>query len=135
MSRHDNSHDSLKKVVVDPHLRAWFDPRRAWHLQTVRLQAESRWIADGSQVGVEICLAGPAGEPGTVLQSVQARISKDRLVGADGKNGVEHVLDWKLPAGAAGATGLVARVQVPDYRIAVVSALLELDLLPYAISG
>lgn len=135
MSSHDNTHDNLEKVVLDPHLRAWFDPRRAWHLQKVRLHAESRWIADGTQVKVDIHLAGPAGKQGAPLQSVQARIAKDRLVGDDGSNGIEHLLDWKLPADAAGAVGLVARVQVPDYKIGVDSAPLELDLLPYAISG
>ena len=136
MSSHDNPHDNIKKIILDPHVRAWFDPRRSWHKQKVRLHAETRWIADGTKASIDIFLAGDnCAKIGTAIESAEGKISKNRLVGADGKNGIEHALEWTLPPDTEGAIGLVANVKVPEYSIEADSTLLELDLLPYVISG
>jgi hypothetical protein len=136
MSKHDNQHDNVKKIVLKPHLRAWFDRRRSWHKEKVRVHGETHWIADGAEAKVNIFLAGKGGSKiGAALESAEGKISKGRLVGADGKNGVEHAIEWTLPDGAEGAIGLVAEVKVQEYKVSADSTLLELDLLPYAISG
>ncbi|MBK8537089.1 MAG: hypothetical protein IPL59_19510 [Candidatus Competibacteraceae bacterium] len=128
-------HDNIKKIVLDPHVRAWFDPRRSWHKQKVRVHAETRWIADGTSASVSIFLTRRNGKMGSALETIEGKISKGRLVGNDGKNGVEHVLEWTLPPNSEGAIGLIATVKVSEYNVQADSTLLELDLLPYMISG
>lgn len=118
MSRHDNPQDNNKKIILDPYIRAWFDPRRSWHKQKVRVQAETCWIADGSKAGIDIFLAdGDGNATGSAIESAEGKIIKGRLVGEDGKNGVEHALEWTLPSDVDKAIGLIASVKVPDYKV------------------
>jgi hypothetical protein len=135
MSEHRETHDGSHKVVLAPHLRAWFDSHRVWHLERVRVHAETRWVADGTQARVSIFLAEAAGTRGRALQRGDAKIVGGRLVGPDGARGLEHVLDWKLSSEELGAQGLVAEVVIEDYAVRSLSQTLQLDLQPFTISG
>jgi hypothetical protein len=84
---------------------------------------------------VAVFLATGTGKLGAALQNAEGKISKGRLVGADGANGVEHELKWTLDAARAAADGLVATVKVPAYAVGANTLPLELDLRPYTVSG
>jgi len=135
MGTYNNSEDNTRKIILPPYLRAWFSRRRSWHQETVRVHAECRNIADGAAATVAVYGAVDGQKLGAAIRTADGKISKGRLVGADGQNGVEHKLDWRLTPSLAGATGLVATVKVPDYAAAADSTPLELDLRPYSISG
>jgi hypothetical protein len=135
MSSHQTPEDVGKQIVLPPTLRAWFDRRRSAHLTKVRIHAECRNIADGTVATLAIFLAKGTAPLGAAIENSEGKISKGRLVGADGANGIEHELKWKLGAAQTAADGLVATVKVPAYAIAAQAPPLDLDLRPYAISG
>jgi len=135
MSEHRETHDGSHKVTLSPHLRAWFDSHRVWHLESVRVHAETRWIADGTPAGVSIFLVEAGGTRGRALQRGDAKILGGRLVGPDGARGLAHVLDWRLSSEELGAQGLVAEVVIEDYSVRSLSQTLKLDLQAFTISG
>ncbi len=135
MSEHRETQDGTHKVALPPHLRAWFDRQRTWHLDRVRLHGETRWVADGTKARVSIFLVGAQGARGRALQQGEAQVIGGRLVGPDGARGLEHVLDWKLAEAELGGAGLVAEVVVADYELRVLSQTLPLDLQPFSVSG
>ena len=112
MSQHQETHDGAQTVTLPPNLRTWIDGQRSWHRQGVRVQAETRWIADGTPASVAVF-----------------------LVGADGRRGFEHPLDWELGEAELGGLGLRAEVEIAAYAVDAASQTLHLDLQPFTISG
>jgi hypothetical protein len=119
-------------ITLPPYARVWFDRRRSWHTEKVSVHGETRFVADGTKAHLSFILAGTAR---VEVGSADATIKKGRLCGENGKPGLEHELAWSLPAGVIGARGLIAELSLVDYKLAVDSPLLELDLAPYVLSG
>lgn len=135
MSQHQETHDGAQTVTLPPNLRTWIDGQRSWHRQGVRVQAETRWIADGTPASVAVFLVGADGQKGRELQRGDAQIVGGRLLGPDGRRGFEHPLDWELGEAELGGLGLRAEVEIAAYAVDAASQTLHLDLQPFTISG